>query len=180
MRNLITFILAILIFAVVHEGTHILTAMAFDEYEAFHGRVFGLEVIFKTAKEERTGFKWAVISGTSNIITIALGYCFYAIRHRFATLHSLFFAGLGYWLSILFLIADPLNLSIGYLIYGGDATGIAVGLNVSRWFIQGLFFVIFLVNRETIAQRLLPSFGIRTTHPLFRSWLSTNIGQPSF
>lgn len=178
-RKLTTLLLALLIFMVIHEGVHILTAVAFDEYEGFHVRGLGLEVTFKTPSEARMGLKWAVISGTSNIITIALGYCFYAIRHRFATLHSLFYAGLGYWLNVLFLIVDPLNLSIGPLIYGGDATGIAVGLNVSRWLIQGVFLAIFLINREIVAQRLLPGFGIRTTHPLFQPWLPSNIDRSS-
>lgn len=179
MRKMTALFLALLIFLVIHEGAHILTAIALHEYESFHLKILGLEVTFKTPVEMRTGSKWAVISGTGNIITIALGYCFYAVRHRFATSRSLFVASLGYWLNILFLIADPLNLSIGSLFYSGDATGIAVGLNVSRWLIQGLFFVIFLVNREIVAQRLLPSFGVSTPHPLFRPWLPIHIGRSS-
>jgi hypothetical protein len=177
MRNLTTFLLAFLIYTVIHEGAHALTAMALDEYEAFHVRLFGLEVTFKTPVEERTGFKWTLISGTGNIVTIALGYCLYAIRHRLAASRSRFVAGLGFWLSVLFLVVDPLNLSIGPLIYGGDATGIAIGLNVSRWLIQGVSLAIFLVNREITAQRLLPSFGVSTVHPLFRPWLPRHTGR---
>jgi magnesium-transporting ATPase (P-type) len=175
MRNLITFLLALLIFSIIHEGAHILTAMALDEYKAFDIKFYGLEVSFKTPEEERNGFTWALISGTSNIITIALGYCLFAIRHRFVISRSLFFASLGYWLSILFLTIDPLNLSIGALLYGGDATGIAIGLNLNRWLIQGVFLIIFLVNREIVAQRLIPDFGISTVHPLFRPWFPKHI-----
>ena len=119
--NLITFLLVLLIFSVIHKGAPVLTAMVLDEYKALYIRINGLEVTFKTPEVERKGFTWALISGTSNIITIILGYCFYAIRHRFAIMRSLFFASLGYWLSVLFLTIDPLNLSIGPLIYGGDA-----------------------------------------------------------
>jgi len=39
MRKYLTVILAIIIFAIIHEGTHALMAMAFEEYEAFQVRL---------------------------------------------------------------------------------------------------------------------------------------------
>ncbi len=177
MRNLVAFLLALTLFALIHEGAHVATAIVFDEYESFHVRNYGLEVTFKTPVEMRSGFEWALISGISNLLTTSLGYYFYAIRRRFANSSRAIIVGLGYWLTILFLILDPLNLSIGLIIYGGDATGIAVGLNVSRWLVQGIFLAIFLINREIVARNVLPDFGVRANHPMFRPWLPLR-GQP--
>jgi hypothetical protein len=171
MRNLLAFLLALLAFAVVHEGSHALTAHAFGEYDAFHLRPYGLEVTFKTPVADRAGFQWALISGTSNIVTIALGYLLVAARRSFAGSRRLLIRALGYWLAVMFLVFDPVNLAIGPLIYGGDAAGMAVGLGVSQWLVQGVFLAVFLVNRELLANRLLPAFGVRTRHPLFRPWL---------
>jgi hypothetical protein len=171
MRNLIALLLVWMFFALIHEGAHAATAMALDEYAGFHVRGFGLEVTFKTSLDERSGFKWTLISGTSNLITIALGYGCYAIRRRFISSRHLIVVALGYWLCILFLTLDPLNLIIGPFIYGGDAMGIAAGLNVSPQLIQGASLLIFLINREIVAHRVLPDFGISTRHPLFRPWL---------
>jgi len=73
---------------------------------------------------------------------------------------------------IYLLILDPLNISIGPLIYGGDANGIAVGFGVNRWLVQAIFFVLFILNRELAAQKILPAYGISTRHPLLIPWFA--------
>lgn len=172
MRKYLTVILAIIIFAIIHEGTHALMAMAFEEYEAFQVHPYGLEVIFKTPVAERQGIKWGFISGMSNFITIVLGYSMFLFRVKIARLQSSFLGSLGYWLIVLFLLVDALNLSIGPFIYGGDIGGIVVGFGINQYLVQIVFFVILLINRELIAQKLLPVYGIKTKHPLFRPWIS--------
>jgi len=66
---------------------------------------------------------------------------------------------------------DPLNLSIGPLLYSGDSNGIAFGLGISRWIIQVIFALVFLFNHELVARVLVPGFGVETNHFLFKSWL---------
>jgi hypothetical protein len=171
MRKYLTFILAIIIFAIIHEGTHALIAMAFEEYQAFQVHPYGLEVIFKTPVAEREGIKWGFISGMSNVITLLLGYLMFFFRVKIAHLRSSFLCASGYWLIVLFLLLDALNLSIGPFIYGGDIGGIVVGFGINQYLVQIVFFVIFLLNRELIAQKLLPVYGVKTKHPLFRPWI---------
>ncbi|MGB4729844.1 MAG: hypothetical protein WBI42_03545 [Candidatus Hydrothermia bacterium] len=171
MRKWLAFILSIIIFAIIHEGCHALIAMAFGEYQAFQVHPYGLEVIFKTPVAEREGIKWGFISGTSDVITLLLGYLMFLFRVKIANLRSSFLSALGYWLIVLFLLLDALNLSIGPFIYGGDIGGIVVGFGINQYLVQILFFVIFLLNRELIAQKLLPVYGIKTKHPLFRPWI---------
>ena len=83
MRKYLTFILAVIIFAIIHEGTHALIAMAFDEYQAFQVHPYGLEVIFKTPVAEREGIKWGFISGMSNVVTLLLGYLMFWTLDKF-------------------------------------------------------------------------------------------------
>lgn len=92
-------------------------------------------------------------------------------RAKIAGLQNAFLRSLGYWLSILFLLVDAFNLSIGPFIYGGDIGGIIAGFGINRYLVQIVFFVFFLLKRELIAQKLLPSYGIKTRHPLFRPWI---------
>ncbi len=171
MSKYLTLILAIIFFAIIHEGTHALMAMSFDEYQSFKVHPYGLEVIFKTPVAEREGIKWGFISGMSNLITIVLGYSIFLFRLKIVRLQSSFLGALGYWLIVLFLLVDALNLSIGPFIYGGDIGGIVVGFGINQYLVQIVFFVIFLINRELIAQKLLPLYGIKTKHPLFRPWI---------
>ncbi len=133
--------------------------------------MIGPEVIFKTPVEQRSGFQWALISGSSNLITILLGYLLLLNRQRLSQATSLFSKGLVYFLTVLLLVADPLNLSIGPFFYGGDVYGIAEGLGIHRYVIQFVFLIILLVNRELIATNLLPAYDVETDQILFRPWI---------
>jgi len=173
--TLITLILAIIIISIIHESihesTHALIAMAFDEYQVFQVHPYGLEVIFKTPVAEREGIQWGFISGMSNVVTLLMGYLLFLFRVKIARLQSSFLSVLGYWLIILFLLLDAFNLSIGPFIYGGDIGGIVIVFGINQYLVQFVFIVILLLNRELIAQKLLPVYGIKTKHPLFLPWI---------
>ncbi len=175
MKRWLVFMLAWVIVSFLHEGMHAVTAAAFDEYKAFHVRPYGLEVEYRTPVNERTGAKWAVVSGSSNLATIMLGYALLIPARRVAAGRSLLFKGGIYYLTLLSLLLDPLNLSVGPFLYGGDANGIAVGLGINRYIIQALFLLILLANRELVAQTLLPTYGVGTKSVLLRPWLPQRI-----
>lgn len=145
--------------------------MLYDEFEAFHIRPFGLEVTFRTPVEERHGIHWVFISGSSNLATILLGYLLLSFGKRFARLRSSLLKSTLFYLTLILLFADPLNLSIGPFIYGGDANGIAIGLGIHRAVIQMIFLVVFFANRELVAQKLFPRYEVQVKHIFFRPWI---------
>ena len=161
-------ILVIVTFAIVHEGFHALLAMQYNEYKAFHVRPYGLEVEYNTPVSEREGIKWGFISGTSNVVTLLIGYILFLFRVRMSRLEGSFLNAFGYWLIFFFLLLDTFNLSIGPFIYGGDINGIAVGFGLNRYLVQIVFFVVLLMNRELVVQKLFPAYGVKTKHPLFQ------------
>jgi hypothetical protein len=171
MKRWLYFLFAAAIFAVIHEGMHAFVAFLFGEYESFHIRPFGLEVTFATPVEERQGIEWAFISGVSNLITLLLGYLLLILAGRLSRLRSVFWVATFFYLTLLLLLLDPLNLSLGPFIYGGDANGIALGLGVGRYWIQAFFFIVFLVNRELVAQKLLPAYGVKTDNFILKPWI---------
>ena len=171
MKKWLAFVLAVIVFFTVHEGLHAVTAMIYGEYDAFHVRPFGLEVTAKTPVDERSGIQWAVFSGTSNLVTVMMGYLLLAFGQRVARSSNVFLKASIYYLTLLGLVLDPFNLSIGPFIYGGDVNGIAVGLGISRYLIQAIFFLVLLLNRELVAQKLLPMYEVKTAHPLLRPWV---------
>jgi hypothetical protein len=172
MRRWLAFVLAALLLAGIHEGAHALTSALYGEYATFTVRPYGaMEVIYKTPVEERHGAHWAVMSGTSNLLTLALGYALLALSERLARLRVALIRGWVYYLTMLALLADALNLSLGPFLYGGDAEGIALGLGVSHYAIQGVFLVVLLLNRELVAQKLLPQYGVQTSSLFLRPWI---------
>jgi hypothetical protein len=159
---------ALAVFAALHESLHALAAAFYGEYQAFHVRPYGLEVVYRTPVEARRGAHWALISGLPNLVTVACGYILLALRRPLAAWRLRAGRALAYWLTLVCLIGDPLNLSLGPWLYGGDAHGVAVGLGVDVVVIQAAAFVVLLLNRELLAQRLLPAYGVAATHPLVK------------
>lgn len=172
MRKYAALILALAVFAFFHEGVHALVAAVYGEYRTFVIHPYGLEVVFQTPVAARAGIEWGFISGLSNIITVCLGYLLFFFRDKIAGSASAFFRAAGCYLTVFFLLIDPLNLSVGPFLYGGDIGGITAGFGFNQYFVQAVFFSIFLLNRELMAARLLPAYGVETTHPLFRRWFS--------
>ncbi len=169
MRRWLAFLLAVAILVAVHEGMHAVMAMFYGEYAALHIQ-YGVfpEIQYKTPVNERAGVHWSFISGASSLATLLMGYLLLLMSARIACLRGWFFKDLFFYLTFILLLADPLNLSVGPFIYGGDASGIAVGFGVSRYVIQVISLVVLLVNRELIVQRLFPTYNVRVKHFLFR------------
>jgi len=167
-KNLANWLLALILSMCVHEGIHALVAALAGEYQAFHVRPFGLEVTYTTPVSERHGIKWAFVAGSSNAITILIGYILFAARRRIASSSPSLLRGLGYWAIVLFMLLDPLNLALGTFIYRGDAIGVAVGLGVSRYVVQGISLAVLLLNRELIVREVFAAFRVQTRHPLFQ------------
>jgi len=168
MKNVVALLLAVAVLSVIHEGMHAISAAIYDEYQSFHIRPYGFEVEYVTPIPERLGIRWALISGASNFLTCFLAYVLLLQEKRFSRMPSLFFRSLVYWLTLLGLLLDPFNLSVGPFVYGGDANGIAVGMGVDVLVVQIIFLGILLLNRELVAQKLIPSYGVQTRHPLVR------------
>ncbi len=179
MKRWIGFLLAFVVLLGLHEGVHAATAAMYGELEGVRpvslvvsgiGVPAGVEVLFRTPVEGRSGVQWALISGASNVVTVAMGYSLLLIGGK----SNRYLTGLprlaAYYLTLLALLVDPLNLSLGPFVYGGDAEGIAVGLGISRYLVQGVMGLVLLVNRELVAQKLLPTYGVETTARLFRPW----------
>lgn len=160
--------MALTVFLVVHEGLHALAGLVWGETVGFAPHLWGFEVLFRTPVVERAGLRWAVISGLPNVVTVAIGYVFFASRVRLRGLQGGFARSLGYWSLVFFLLLDPFNLSIASLAFGGDVVGVAVGLGVPVAVVQGGALVLLLANRELVVRRVLPLWGIRTRHPLLR------------
>lgn len=160
--------MALVLYIVIHEGTHALLAMHFDEYKDIHIRLYGVEVEYKTPVDQRVGLKWGFISGVSNSLTLAIGYVLFLSRKK---LHDIRIEARGwllFYIAIVFMLADAFNLSIGPLIYGGDIGGIVEGFSVNRYFIQTVFLAVLMLNRELIGQMFLPAMNVKTKHIVFQ------------
>lgn len=172
MKNWLYFVTALILYMLIHEGLHAYIALLFNEYDAIKIHWYGPEVLFVTPVAERTSeIKWFIISGFSNLITLSTGYLLFIMKRKIINLKLPTLRSILYYVTIVFLLFDAVNLSIGPFLYGGDVNGISVGLKIKPWIIQILFGSILLVNRELIV-KFMNCFGIRSSNILFKSWHS--------
>ena len=169
--------LAVVVLLVVHEKTNGLIAGLYGGYDAFHVRPIGMEVTFRTPVEERSGTRWAFISRASNGMTVLLAHVLLLLGRRFARPRGVFLKASVCYLTLLALLLDRLNLSIGPIIHGGDANGIAVGLGASRYPVQTVTFLALIANRELVTQVLLPTYRVKSEHISLRPWVQFTCGE---
>jgi hypothetical protein len=173
MKKWFYFLIAIILYMMVHEYFHGLISIFFDEYDKFKIHWYGPETIYITPVGERIpGIKWFLISGLSNFFTLAIGYLIFLLRSKIINnfQEDIFIKNLLYSVAVVFLLFDAINLSIGPIIYGGDISGIAAGLNIKRWIIQIFFGIVLLINRELVVS-LMKSYNVYSRNILFKSWL---------
>jgi len=170
--HLAAFLGAIFAYMIVHEGTHAILAAIWGEYKAIRFSVIGPEVIFQTAVENRSGWEWALISGSSNFLTVGIGLVLLRYRNVFISRTELLIRSIGYYLNLVMLLADPINLSLGALVYGGNAAGIACGLGVPPAAVHILGFGVLAINREIAASWLLPAYKVERAPFILKPWFT--------
>ena len=152
----------------IHEGSHAFIALLFNEYDTIKIHWYGPEVLFVTPVSERTsGIKWFFISGFSNLITLLFGYVLFTFKVRIKNLKFSSLRSILYYVTIVFLLFDAVNLSVGPFFYEGDINGISTGLKIKPWIIQILFGTILIFNRELIV-KFMRQFGIQANNILFK------------
>jgi len=172
MKNWLYFLFAWILYMIFHESIHALVASIYGEFNSVVLNWYGPQIIFITPVAERiSDIKWAAISGISGFSTLLAGYILYGFRKRIYHVKSSHIRGILYYLTIVFLLFDAVNLSLGPFFYGGDTMGISTGLGIAVWKIQLIFGVVLVVNRELIVA-FMKSFGVSSGNILFRPWIS--------
>lgn len=168
-RVTLAFLAAAVVWGVIHEGIHILVAMFYGEFARVAVVDFLPQVVYETPVDARgSELKWTLIAGLPSISTVFLGYGMLAARNRIQSAFSGLTVAVLYWTTVVLLLLDPANLAFGPFVFGGDAIGIAWGLDVPVIVVQGVAGLVLLVNREFIVRMLFPLYDIETDNPIWQ------------
>ena len=168
-RVSLSFLAAAVVWTLIHEGSHILVAMSYGEFARVAIVDFLPQVVYETPVEARgSELKWLLIAGVPSIVTVLLGYGLLAARNRIRSAFSGLTVAVLYWTTLVLLLLDPANLALGPFLFGGDAIGIAWGLDVSVIAVQVAAALVLMVNRELIVRLLFPLYDVQTDNPLWK------------
>ena len=139
----------------VHEGAHLLYALLAGVFKQIH--FMGLGVQVDVYAERMTNAQLGVFCLVGALATFCAGYLLTALAKNVCRAQSKLLRAMVYYITIAFLLLDPLYLSVlcGFF-GGGDMNGIA--LLLPEWAARGLFGALLLVNALVFWRRVLPVY----------------------
>lgn len=149
-----------LTYMIIHEGIHIIIAKSFGVYEVVKILPLGIEVEI-TQTLTIHGIRLALFSGLSSFTTTAIGYILFLLTPKVLSLKNQQIKNYIYYVALVFLLLDPLYISVLSFFVGGDINGIALGLNLPYMGIRGVFIIIAALNGYLVYKKLYPSYVIK-------------------
>ena len=154
-RQYIGIFAALVAYYLVHEGAHLLYALFAGVFRQI--KFMGLGVQIEVYAERMTNVQLGIFCLVGAMATFCAAYLLTALVKKICNVKSKLFRAMLYYITIAFLLLDPLYLSILCGLFGGgDMNGIS--LLCPEWAARCLFGVLLLVNGLVFWQRILPDY----------------------
>ncbi|MGI6329228.1 MAG: hypothetical protein ACOX1I_09890 [Dethiobacteria bacterium] len=145
---------------IIHEGAHIIQAKILGIYKGIRVLPLGIEVLIVQPLTIE-GFALAAFSGLSSVVTVVIGYILLIFSPRILKLKKQPVKNYLYYVTFIFLLLDPLYISLLSFYVGGDINGIATGLNISYLAIRSIYFAALAFNVYLVYKKLYPAYVIK-------------------
>lgn len=154
-RQYIGLLSAILSYYVIHEGAHLLYAVATGTFKGINLMGPGMQI--DVHAERMTETQLGVFCLVGSVVTAIFAYTLVALIGRIAKVPSKVFKACTYYATIAMLLIDPLYLSLlcGFF-GGGDMNGIS--LLVPEVAARILYGVLLAVNAVVFIKIVLPKY----------------------
>ena len=154
-RQYIGILAALAAYYLVHEGAHLLCALLTGVFRQIN--FMGLGVQIDVCAERMTDTQLGVFCLVGALATLCAGYLLTALAAAICRAGSKQLRAMLYYITIAFLLLDPLYLSVlcGFF-GGGDMNGIA--RLCPEWAARCLFGILLLVNGLVFWKRVLPVY----------------------
>lgn len=154
-RQYIGILAALVAYYLVHEGAHFLYALIIGVFKQIN--FMGLGVQVDVYADRMTDVQLGIFCLVGGVTTFCVGYLLTVLAKNICRAQSKLLRAMLYYITIAFLLLDPLYLSVlcGFF-GGGDMNGIA--LLCPEWAARCFFGVLLLVNGLIFWKRVLPTY----------------------
>lgn len=154
-RQIIGVFAAIVAYYLIHEGAHLLCALLMGVFRQIN--FMGLGVQVDVYAERMTDTQLGIFCLAGALATFCAGYLLTVLAKNICHAKSKLLRAVLYYITIAFLLLDPLYLSAMCGFFGGgDMNGIA--LLCPERAARCLFGMLFLVNGLVFWKRVLPAY----------------------
>lgn len=155
-RQYIGILAAVIAYYLVHEGAHLLYAVFTGVFRQI--RFMGLGVQVDVFRERMTDAQLGIFCLAGAAATFCTAYLLTALAKKICKAGSKLYRAVMYYVTIAFLLLDPLYLSILCgLFVGGDMNGIV--LLIPEWAARVGFGMLLIVNGLVFWKRILPIYS---------------------
>lgn len=156
LRNWFALICAILLYYIIHEGSHVIVALLYGVFEEV--KILGLGVQVVANVEVLTDFQIGIFCIVGNISTLLVGYLLVLFNKIITKSKNKVFKAICYYTTLAFLLIDPLYLMIIYKFFGGgDMNGILL-FGIPEIIVQFIFGIIAVINILLIIKKIYPVY----------------------
>ena len=154
-RQIVGIFAAIVAYYLIHEGAHLLYALLTGVFKQIN--FIGLGVQIDVYADRMTDIQLGIFCLVGALATFCAGYLLTALAKNICRTKSKLLRAVLYYITIAFLLLDPIYLSVlcGFF-GGGDMNGIA--LLCPEWAARVIFCVLLLVNGLAFWKRVLPIY----------------------
>lgn len=154
-RQYIGILVAVAAYYLVHEGAHLLYALSTGVFQQIN--FMGLGVQVAVFSERMTDVQLGIFCLVGAAATLTVGYLLVLAAAAVSKAKSALCRAVLYYITIAFLLLDPLYLSVLCGLFGGgDMNGIA--LLLPAWAARGGFGALLLVNGFVLWKKALPTY----------------------
>ncbi len=156
-RQYLGLLLAVVAYYIIHEGAHLLYALAIGVFKRINFLGLGIQIDVYT--EKMTDVQIGVFCLVGATATLAAAWLLTAFREKICKVKSPVFRAAAYYITIAMLFVDPLYLSILCVFFGGgDMNGISLLLPETAARI--LFAVIGVLHAFAFMKLVLPAYQV--------------------
>ncbi|MBQ5334221.1 MAG: hypothetical protein J6K92_13330 [Oscillospiraceae bacterium] len=154
-RQYLGIIAAIIIYYVIHEGAHFLTALIMGTFKQIN--FMGIGVQIDVFADRMTDFQMGIFCLAGALASLLTAYILLILRKKICAAKSPVFRCVMYYVTIIMLLLDPVYLSIlcGFF-GGGDMNGIS--LLIPEAAARIIFGVLLIVNAFVFIKVILPDY----------------------
>lgn len=155
-RKWFALICAIILYYLIHEGSHVIVALFYGVFEQIRILGIGVQVVAKV--ELLTDLQTGIFCIVGSIAALLAAYILVLLLPRITARKSKVFRAIGYYTTLAFLLLDPIYLSFLYrFVGGGDMNGILL-FGIPEAVVQLIYGAIALVNLFLIIRKVYPAY----------------------
>ena len=156
LRKWYALICAILLYYIIHEGSHIVVALIYGVFEKV--KLLGLGVQVVANAKQLTNYQIAIFCIVGSIVTLLVGYFLVLNTKRIVESKYKILKAIAYYTTLSFLLIDPLYLTIMYkFVGGGDMNGILL-FGIPEIVLQLIYGSITIINFFLINKKIYPEY----------------------